>query len=180
MEVFVSYLPFLYLPFMCWYKRCFSLGGPSTEKVNAYRVRVLFVYENTSEPYEVRVGITNGDTSQAVRKSNPTSWGFNCLHYHIEKEEKHIITLISCITRDLNSSSPHCCKISAKQFRASISVTLLKLVHHPLLWPQTCNRGKQLIKHTQVCLKSNLEKISQDRKTLDTIKVNTHAHSWSE
>lgn len=131
-------------------------------------------------PMKLELKVQMGNTSQAVRKSNPTSWGFNCLHYHIEKEEKHIITLISYITRDLNSSSPHFSENSAKQFRALISVTLLKLAHHPLLWPQTCNPGKQLIKHTLVCLKSNLEKISQDRKTLDMIKVNTHAHSWSE
>lgn len=80
--------------------------------------------------YEVRVERTMGDTSQAVRKSNPNSWGFNCLHYHIEKEEKHIITHISYITRDLNSSSPHCSKNSAKQLHALILVTLLKLAQH--------------------------------------------------
>lgn len=44
------------------------------------------------------------------------------------------------------------------------------------LWLQTCTSDQHLIKHTQVCLKSNLEQISQDGpNTVDMTKVNTHS-----
>lgn len=49
-----------------------------------------------------------------------------------------------------------------------------KLSRLPVLWPKACTPDQHLIKHTQVCLKSNLKKISQDRKTLWTWSRSTH------
>lgn len=54
-----------------------------------------------------------------------------------------------------------------------------KLFHRPVLWLQTCTSDQHLIKHTQVCLKSNLEQISQDSRILWTRPRSIHTHALS-
>lgn len=54
-----------------------------------------------------------------------------------------------------------------------------KLFCRPILWLQTCTLDQHLIKHTQVCLKSNLEQISQDNRIPWTWprSIRTHVHT---
>lgn len=54
-----------------------------------------------------------------------------------------------------------------------------KLLRHPVLWLQTCTSDQHLIRHTQACLKSNLEQISHDSWILWTSlrSIRTHMRS---
>lgn len=55
-----------------------------------------------------------------------------------------------------------------------------KLFHRPVLWLQTCTSDQHLIKHTQVCFKSNLEQISQDSQILWTWPRSIHTHTCAQ
>lgn len=88
-----------------------------------------------------------------------------CYHSYFQYHRR-TEPLISALWRDLYKTFPSINIIGAG-----------KLSRHPVLWPQACTPDQHLIKRTQVCLTSNLEKISQDRKTLWTRSRSTHTYA---
>lgn len=111
---------------------------------------------------------------------NLVSWGLNSAHHHI-KQGKH-----GRRARYHSHSQHHRgpeLLISTLNSGLSRIMRIVnignagKLFHFPVLWLQTCTPDQHLIKHTQVCLKSNLEQISQDRRIPWTWVRSIHTHT---
>lgn len=91
--------------------------------------------------------------------------GYTCYHSHFPHHRGPEL-FISAPLRDLDKTVV-CIDISHAG----------KLLRHPVLWLQTCTSDQHLIRHTQACLKSNLEQISHDSWILWTWLRSIHMRS---